>query len=358
MATLAFLSQSSPPTLDQSREVFAALQELTSGVELDRFGWSYVAHDRAFSLVPWSDRAAGPGGNPLLFVDESYDEPTGTTLYAALLLTPGAAFILSGWYLGNLVTLRRQVPQFWPVDAPPPRLHFRELFNERARQKTTWKTLPDQGIRDLVALVCDTLGANEHVHPFVIKVPDTELNKALHGAFPGGVDGRTVADMTGQIVGHALRNVVAVHTRPGLEITVVIDFDATKIHVGRIRETENVLDVGGRRQSTLRFIEAVAGAPSDPRLIVAPSDRHASAFPSDFTWAQLTTGGYRFRPIVETIGLQCADLFVNAWRHLEFGAHPQLRLSRSILTRARQTDYLWQPDANTAAGDRLGIVPP
>lgn len=349
MPTLAFLSQSSPPTPEQSRGVFATLGQLTSDLKLDRFGWSYVAHDRVFSFVPWTDGAAGPGGNPLLFVDESYDEPTATTLYAGLLLAPGAAFILSGWYLGNLVTLRRQVPQFWPVDAPPPRLHFRELFNDRARQKTTWQTVPDQGICDLAALVSDALGANEHVHPFVIKIPDAELDKALAGAFPGGADERAVADMTGQIVGHALRTVIADNTRRGLEINVVIDFDATKIHVGRMREAENVLDVGGRRQSTLRFMEAMNGAPSDPRLTVEATDRHTSAFPSDFSWARLTANGYPFTPIVETIGLQFADLFVNIWRHLQFGAYPQLRVSRRILTRAKQTDYFWAPDASMVA---------
>lgn len=349
MPTLAFLSQSSPPTPEQSREVSAVLGQLTSDVKLDRFGWSYVAHDRAFSFVPWSDGTAGPGGNPLLFVDESYDEPTTTALYAGLLLSPGAAFTLSGWYLGNLVSLRRQVPQFWPVDAPPPRLHFRELFNNRDRQKTTWQTLPDQSICDLVALVSDALGANEHVHPFVIKIPDAELAKALAGAFPGGVDESAVADMTGQIAGHTLRTVVADHTRPGLDINVVVDFNATKIPVGRMREAENVLDVGGRRQSTLRFMEAMNGAHSDPRLIVDATDRHASAFPSDSSWARLTAHGYPFTPIVETIGLQFADLFVNIWRHLQLGAYPQLRVSRAILTRAKQTEYSWAPDAGTAA---------
>jgi hypothetical protein len=349
MPMLAFLSQSLPPTQEQSREVFAILGRLTPDVKLDRFGWSYGAHDRAFSFVPWIDGTAGPGGNPLLFIDESYDEPTATTLYAGLLLTPGAAFTLSGWYLGNLITLRRQVPQFWPVDAPPPRLHFRELFNKHARQKTTWHTLPDQGIYDFVALVSDALGANEHVHPFVIKIPEAELDKALTGAFPGGVDERAVADMAGQIVGHALRTVVADHTRPGLHINVVIDFDATKIHVGRMREPENVLHVGGRRQSTLRFMEAMNGAPSDPRLIVDGTDRHTSAFPRDFTWARLTAQGYPFTPIVETIGLQFADLFVNIWRHLQLGAYPQLRVSGRILTRAKQTEYFWSPDADGGA---------
>ena len=75
MPTLAFLSQSSRLTPEQSREVFANLGHLTPDVKLDRFGWSYVAHDRAFSFVPWTDGTAGLGGNPLLFVDESYDEP-------------------------------------------------------------------------------------------------------------------------------------------------------------------------------------------------------------------------------------------------------------------------------------------
>jgi hypothetical protein len=76
--TLAFLSQWPPPTPEQSCEVFATLGQLTSDVTLDRFGWSYVAHDRVFSFVPRIYAAAGPGGNPLLFVDESYDEPTAT----------------------------------------------------------------------------------------------------------------------------------------------------------------------------------------------------------------------------------------------------------------------------------------
>jgi len=59
MPTLAFLSQSSPPTPEQSREVFAILGRLTHDVKLDRFGWSYVAHDRAFSFVPWTDGTGG-----------------------------------------------------------------------------------------------------------------------------------------------------------------------------------------------------------------------------------------------------------------------------------------------------------
>src|SRR5438093_7146761 len=29
--------------------------EAARQVSLDRFGWSYVAHDRAFSFVPWTD---------------------------------------------------------------------------------------------------------------------------------------------------------------------------------------------------------------------------------------------------------------------------------------------------------------
>ena len=175
------------------------------------------------------------------------------------------------------------------------------------------------------------------------------MDKALAGAFRGGFDEKAIADMTGQIVGHALRTAVSDNTRRGLEINVVIDFNPTKIHVGRMRETENVLDVVGRRQSTLRFVEAMNGAPSDPRLIVDATNRHASAFPTDSSWARLTAQGYPFTPIVETIGLQFADLFVNVWRHLQFGAYPQLRVSRRILTRATQTDYFWAPDTSIVA---------
>ena len=352
MPTLAFLSQTALPSAAQSRETVDALRMLTADRQVDRFGWAYAAHDRLFSFVPW-EAGGAPGGNPLLFVDESYDEPTRTTLYAGVLMSPGAAFILAGWYLGNLVTLRRQVAGVWPNENAPPRLHFREMFNDRARQKTTWRELPHSGTNDLVSLVADALGENDQVHPFVVRIPDSELDKALAGAFPGGVNESAVDDLIGMIVANALRTAVVDNTRRGIEIDLVIDFDATKISVGRIRETENALDVGGRRQATLRFMEALGSTTTDPRLLVDTADRHTSNFPADFTWARLATDGYAFTPLIEAIGLQFADLFVNVWRHLEHGAYAQLRVSRRILNRAKQTDYFWAPDAGSEAPVRV-----
>ena len=343
--TLTFLSQTAPPSTEQSREVFDALCRSTSDIHLDRFGWAYAAYDRVFSLVPWNS-GGGPGGNPLLFVDESYDEPTQTTLYSGLLMNSGAAFILAGWYLGSLVTLRKQVAPVWPVDTRPPRLHFREMFNEHARQKTTWRSLGVQAITDLISVVADALGENEHVHPFVVRVPDAEIEKALTAAFPGGADERAIEDLVGQIVAQALTSAVVDNTSRGLKIDLVIDYDATKIHVGRIREADHALDVGGKRQSTQRFIEAICSTPTDPRLLVNAAARNTSHFPADLTWARFTAHGCPFRPLIEAIGLQFADLYINVWRHLQYGAYPQLGVSRRILARAKQTDYFWAPPAD------------
>jgi hypothetical protein len=274
ISKLACLSQTSLPSPERSLELLNRLRESSTGLDLDRFGLAVAADDLVFSLVAWNSDAH-PGGNPLLFVDESYDEPTQTTLYAGLLITPGAAFTLFGWYLGNLVTIRKQVPAFWPIDQPPPRLHFRELFNDAARQKTNWRHLPDQAIRDLISVVADAIGGNERVYPFVVRILNVELDKALKSAFPGGVNEEAADDLVGMIVAHALTATVVDNTRRGIEIDVVIDYDATRIYLAKMREEENVLDVGGRRQATQRFMEAMraaAEAKNDPRLVIPSVD--------------------------------------------------------------------------------------
>jgi hypothetical protein len=339
---LALLSQDEPPSPDQAKKVFEALRAIVGDRTLDRFGWAYTALGGAFSFVPWSD-GEGPGGNPLLFVDESRDETAHTTLYAGLVMAPAAAFILAGWYLGNLVTLRRQIPAVWPADAPPPRLHFRELFSSHARQKTTWSKVPERGICDLISNVADALGENEHVHPFVVTIPDAEVDKGLASAFPGGVDLNAVDGMVSLIVGNALRTAIVDNTRRGMEIELVIDFDATRISLGKIREADNALDAGRQKQATLHFMETLASTITDPRVLVDTTNRHTSSFPTDFTWSRFETDGYPFAPVVNAIGLQFADLYVNVWRHLEHGAYQRLKVSRRILTRARRTDFFWAP---------------
>ena len=92
-------------------------------------------------------------------------------------------------------------------------------------------------------------------------------------------------------------------------------------------------------------LHAQTDYPSKPIKLVVPYPAGGGAD----TLARLTAEGYPFTPIVETIGLQFADLFVNIWRHLHFGAYPQLRVSRRILRRAKQTDYFWAPDASMVA---------
>jgi hypothetical protein len=56
------------------------------------------------------------------------------------------------------------------------------------------------------------------VHPFVVRIPDAELDKALAGAFPGGVNENAVDDLIGTIVANALRTAVVDNTRRGIEI--------------------------------------------------------------------------------------------------------------------------------------------
>ena len=74
----------------------------------------------------------------------------------------------------------------------------------------------------------------------------------MTAAFPGGVDDRAIPDLTGQMIAHALSRTIADRTRKGLEVDLVIDYNATKIHLRRIIDQTNRLSVGGRRQATLR----------------------------------------------------------------------------------------------------------
>jgi len=96
-------------------------------------------------------------------------------------------------------------------------------------------------------------------------------------------------------------------------------------------------------------MDALASTTTDPRLLVDTADRHTSNFPADFTWALLAANGYAFTPLIEAIGLQFSDLYVNLWR-LEHGAYPQLPVSCRILNRAKQ---FWARDAGTGAPVRV-----
>jgi hypothetical protein len=342
MAKLALLSGNTTLSTTESDAILSLLCDATRGETLDWFGWCFVADDRVFSLVPW-DSHENPPDRPLLFVDESYDAQHQLTLYAGLLVSRATAFTLAGWYLGNLVATKRHVPSFWPETEPPPRLHFREMFSEDARRKTSWSHLSTESIMSLVRVVADALGSSDQVFPFVVRIPDRELDKGVRAAFPGGVDDRAIPDIAGQIIAHALSRTIADRTRRGLDIDLVVDHNATKIYLGRIQDSENQLSVGGRRQATLRFIDGIKAVATDPLLVADATARDSSGFPSDFTWHRLTKSGYSFSDIVKSIGLQFADLYVNSWRHLEQGAYPQLDLRRTILKRATSVDFVWNP---------------
>jgi hypothetical protein len=287
MSTLALLSGASSPSVKESDTILSLLRDFTREETLDWFGWCFATDDRVFSMVPWEPRE-NPPDRPLLFVDESYESQHELTLYAGLLMSRSAAFTLAGWYLGNLVTTRRQVPSFWAEMELPPRLHFREMFSEDARRKTSWRYLSTESVTSLVNVVADALGSSDQVFPFVVRVPDRELDKGVRAAFPGGVDDRANPDIAGQIVAHGLSRTIADRTRPGLHIDLVLDYNATKIYLGRIRDSEDQLSVDGRRQATLRFIEGIKAAATDPLLVPDSTSRHSSAFPRDFTWGRLT----------------------------------------------------------------------
>jgi hypothetical protein len=185
------------PSLMSPREVLSVpgdvlkrdLEKNLGGTSLGRWGHVWAQKRQAVVLVPWDDPVRFME-NPLIFVDETYDERAHVFAYGAIVVRPSEAITSTLWYLEGLLKIRAAWQAFWPSEVAPPRLHLRELFPEAARAKTRWAHLPGGDLTYVVtgsAWSCSN-ASGETIHHARTGGRDESSPRAclLRGLRPGG----------------------------------------------------------------------------------------------------------------------------------------------------------------------------
>lgn len=335
------------PSLMSPREVLSVpgdvlkrdLEKNLGGTSLGRWGHVWAQKRQAVVLVPWDDPVRFME-NPLIFVDETYDERAHVFAYGAIVVRPSEAITSTLWYLEGLLKIRAAWQAFWPSEVAPPRLHLRELFPEAARAKTRWAHLPGG---DLTYVVREVLGVVRtlQVKPFIMPVPEDAMNRALELAYSEGFDQAALPDARIQAVALQFRAALAHGLNLAPTYDLVVDHDKRDVKVGSTK-----------RQTTLRFRDLLrAPASEEPfknlRLRWDPAERCSSQFPAGFSHAKFSQAGYPLRPLVDAIQLQFIDMYLGLWRQLHFHGRSQLGITGRDLGQHRVQEIRWADGSNS-----------
>ena len=315
----------------QAEHLHKELVENGLSDQLPKWGKIWVREGKVICIMPSHpfDEFNAP---PLVFIDETLDLKRQIFFLGALIFRSAHAIVAVARHIQNLVVLAEAHPKFWLPNAPPPRLHLRELNHFAAKLKTPWKHVPRMNIELLFKTFVPSIREMSGLR-LIAPVSQTHLLKSIRNIAPQTADAQ-LQQVTIQLAATQLRAMLADSKLSVDKLEIIPDYDRSAISLGT-----------SSRQATLHLLDALAGAkaltPLPQELIWNKDARYSSKFPNDFSLRRLQGDGYPLRALVESVGLQFVDVYLGLWRTINSEKRPHFGISSDDLGVQVSSNMVW-----------------